>query len=125
VVSSEAPSDILTGNAVRAEIAAVPSGLGYPALRPEQQRLLAELVDVYLDRVRHRPPVPLQTLTFAWAGSTEPGQGHYYALRGEHFLVEYDNTQNGANHVHTVWRDSRRDWGEDLLAAHYRSAHPG
>lgn len=123
VVSPEAPLDILTGNAVRAEVAAVPTGIGYPTLGAEQQRLLAELVDVYLGRVRQRPHVQRETLTFAWAGSTEPGEGHYYAVRGEHFLVEYDNTQNDANHVHTVWRDSRRDWGEDLLATHYRSAH--
>lgn len=123
VVSAEAPADILTGNAVRPEIAAAPTGIGYTTLRPDQQRLMGDLLEVYLGRVRERPPVSPERLTFAWAGSTEPGQGHYYALRGEHFLVEYDNTQNGANHVHTVWRDSRRDWGEDLLAAHYRAAH--
>jgi hypothetical protein len=123
VVFAEAPTDILTGNAVRAEIAAVPTGIGYSSLRPDQQPLMADLLEVYLGRVRERPPVSPDRLTFAWAGSTEPGQGHYYALRGEHFLVEYDNTQNGANHVHTVWRDSRRDWGEDLLEAHYRAAH--
>lgn len=123
VVSGEPPTDILTGNAVRAEIAAVPTGIAYPHLRPDQQQLMAALVEVYLGRVRQRSPVSLEPLTFAWAGSTEPGEGHYYALRGTHFLVEYDNTQNGANHVHTVWRDLRRDWGEDLLAAHYRTAH--
>lgn len=123
VVSPEAPSDILTGNAVRAQVAAAPTGVAYSTLRPDQQRLMVDLLEVYLGRVRERPPVSPERLTFAWAGSTEPGEGHYYALRGEHFLVEYDNTQNGANHVHTVWRDARRDWGEDLLAGHYRDAH--
>jgi hypothetical protein len=123
VVSADAPSDILTRNAVRAEIAAVPSGIGHPALRADQQQLMSRLLEVYLGRVRHRPPVSLEQLTFAWAGSIQPGQGHYYALRGEQFLIEYDNTQNGANHVHTVMRDLDRDWGEDLLAAHYRAAH--
>lgn len=123
VVSEEPPADILTGNAVRAEVAAVPTGIGFSALGPDQRRLLTELARVYLGRVRRPPPVSLERLSFAWAGATEPGRGHYYALRAGDLLVEYDNTQNGANHVHTVVRDLRRDWGEDLLAAHYRAAH--
>ena len=47
----------------------------------------------------------LAAITFAWAGPLEPGLGHYYAVRGPAFLVEYDNTQNDANHIHAVWRD--------------------
>ena len=66
----------------------------------------------------------LADTTFAWAGPTEPGRGHYYAVRGPRLLIEYDNTQNGANHVHSVWRDLANDWGGDTLAAHYRSSHP-
>ena len=61
----------------------------------------------------------LDAVTFAWAGSLERGEGHYYAVRGPTFLLEYDNTQDDANHIHSVWRDLRRDWGGDLLAAHY------
>ena len=53
-----------------------------------------------------------------------PGEPHYYRLQGPSFLVEYDNTQNNANHIHTVWRDFEGDWGDDLLAGHYeRSPH--
>jgi hypothetical protein len=63
-------------------------------------------------------------------GGIEPGQGHYYRIQGGDFLVEYDNTQDGANHIHSVWRDKRGEWGRDLLAEHYRGAphhalHPG
>ena len=65
----------------------------------------------------------LDDLTFAWAGPEEPGHGHYYAVRGPRLLIEYDNTQDEANHIHAVWRDLRGDWGEDLLAAHYRRSH--
>jgi hypothetical protein len=43
---------------------------------------------------------------------------------GPHFLVEYDNTQNGANHIHAARRDLKNDWGEDALAGHYRQGHP-
>jgi hypothetical protein len=60
---------------------------------------------------------------FAWAGSEERGGPHYYRLQGPGFLVEYDNTQNQANHIHTVWRDLRDDWGDDLLARHYARSH--
>jgi hypothetical protein len=59
---------------------------------------------------------------FAWMGGLEKGQGHYYRVQGATFLIEYDNTQNGANHVHCVWREFRGDWGRDLLADHYRTA---
>ncbi len=66
----------------------------------------------------------------AWARSPSRGPGprsrgsaHYYAVRGETFLIEYDNTQDGANHAHTVWRDLQRDWGTDLLAEHHAAAH--
>ena len=64
-------------------------------------------------------------ITFAWAGPGEPGLGHYYAVRGPEFLIEYDNTQNDANHIHAVWRDLVTDWGGDALTAHYRAAHQG
>jgi hypothetical protein len=59
-------------------------------------------------------------LRFAWAGGTEVGQAHYYRIHGPTILVEYDNQQSNANHIHTVWRDLRHDFGGDLLAEHYR-----
>jgi hypothetical protein len=60
---------------------------------------------------------------FGWAGGLEPGQPHYYRIQGPSFLVEYDNVQNDANHIHTVWRDFAGDFGRDLLREHYRAAH--
>ena len=62
-------------------------------------------------------------IKFAWMGGTDKGQGHYYRIQGPTFLTEYDNTQNDANHIHSVRRDFNGDFGEDLLGAHYR-AHP-
>jgi hypothetical protein len=55
-------------------------------------------------------------------GATKPGEGHYYRVQGSTFLIEFDNTQNDANHIHCVWRDFNGDWGEDLLADHYRNS---
>jgi len=56
-------------------------------------------------------------------GSEKPGEGHYWRAQGPTFVVEYDCTQDRANHVHTVWRDFERDFGGDLLRAHYEAAH--
>lgn len=123
VIDHRAPEDIITRNAARAEITAVPTGLGAGDLGAQQRTRLAELVGLYTGRPAREVPVDLSTASFAWLGSTVPGEGHYYAVRADSLLVELDNTQNGANHVHSVVRDVTRDWGEDLLAAHYASAH--
>ena len=61
---------------------------------------------------------------FAWAGGTEKGDPHYYRVQTASFLIEYDDTQNNANHIHSVWRDFHGDFGEDLLKLHYQTSHP-
>jgi hypothetical protein len=132
MIDRTAPADILSGNGRRAQIASVPTGVAYAELDAAGRAALERLIGHYLDRAR--PEIAsaewdrirstgLDSVTFAWAGPGEPGRGHYYAVRGPRFLVEYDNTQNGANHIHAVWRDLANDWGEDLLAAHYASDH--
>jgi hypothetical protein len=62
----------------------------------------------------------LAAFRFAWAGSQTPGEAHYFRIHGPTTLIEHDNTQNGANHVHAVWRDLSDDFGRDALADHYR-----
>ena len=62
----------------------------------------------------------IEHIHFAWAGSTQPGKPHYYRIQGKTFLIEFDNTQNDANHIHTVWRDFDGDFGRDLLREHYK-----
>jgi hypothetical protein len=132
VVSPHAPDDIATRHDPVAEPGLVPAGLRHDALDRPQAKQLEALVRWYLGRA---PEVEADTawravveeglgaVSFAWAGSTSPGERHYYAVKGETFLLEYDNTQDGANHAHTVWRDLRRDWGTDLLAEHHAQAH--
>ena len=65
----------------------------------------------------------LDSLHFAWAGVTDRSAGHYYRIQGKTFVVEFDNTQNNANHIHTVWRNFTGDFGHDLLAEHYARDH--
>jgi len=107
---------------------AAPLGIAASQMTDSQRQLLDRLIDVYIDRL----PAPLAVLErtgaggpmhFAWAGEERPRLPHYYRLQGGSFLVEYDNTQDGANHVHAVWRDAERDFGEDLLRQHLARAH--
>jgi hypothetical protein len=65
-----------------------------------------------------------KNLNFAWAGVLERGGPHYYRVQSPTFLIEYDNTQNDANHIHSVWRDYNGDFGLDVLKAHYQTSHP-
>jgi hypothetical protein len=94
--------------------------------------MLTALLRAYLGRLPERDAGREQAkvtgaaaggLHFAWAGSTEPRQPHYYRIQGPRLLVEYDNTQRNANHVHTVWRDPHGDFGRDILADHYATSH--
>jgi hypothetical protein len=125
VVSDAAPEDILTGERPWAETAlGAPAGLAGAELRPEQRRRLRALAATYpkrltVDLARSRLidlDGQLDALHFAWAGDQRrrPGAAHYYRLQGPTFLVELDNTQNGANHVHSVWRDRQDDFGGGL-----------
>jgi hypothetical protein len=131
VVAPEAPADILTRAEHHVHLDAA-TGLAArdmdQAQRGALQRLLAEYVermppDVADVRMNQIEKAGTGHIHFAWAGAEAAGQPHYYRLQGPSFLVEYDNTQNGANHIHTVWRDVEVDWGEDLLAGHYARSH--
>ncbi|HKT01911.1 MAG TPA: DUF3500 domain-containing protein, partial [Rugosimonospora sp.] len=101
-----------------------PLGVPGRALGPSARALLDRLVAVYLDRLNpelaevEARRVDRDGLHFAWAGPAEPGQGHYYRVQADDLLIEYDNTQNGANHAHTVLRRPGRDFGGDPLAEH-------
>jgi hypothetical protein len=134
VVSAAAPTDILSGTGRVAATSHIPAGIRHANLGSTGQAALERLVRHYLDRLRPDAAAAawdrvagssLGDVTFAWAGSDQPGSGHYYAVRGQTFLVEYDNTQNGANHIHSVWRELDHDWGDDLLARHLATAHGG
>jgi hypothetical protein len=66
----------------------------------------------------------LDRIGFAWAGGAHRGARHYYCITAPDFLIEYDNTQDGGNHAHSVWRHLRHDFGADLLRLHYANQHP-
>lgn len=129
VIDAHAPNDILTTNTREAAIQA-DLGVSYAQLRGEQRALLMRLIEIHAGS--QDPHVAaarlaqlkdgLHLVKFAWMGALGRGAGHYYRIQGPTFLVEFDNTQNDANHIHTVWRDFKGDWGRDLLADHYKTA---
>lgn len=132
-LSEKAPDDIITGN--QRKISPLePAGISWVDLDENQRKLVWNLVETHVERARGEiAEADLKKITeagqekihFAWAGGLERGQGHYYRIQGPTFLVEYDNTQHNANHVHCVFRDFTEDFGEDLLMRHYEEAHSG
>jgi hypothetical protein len=127
LIAADAPDDILSKDAPRLDGSVQPEGIELASLTGVAGRLARELLDVYLGRLpEERQPSPgeLGDLHFAWAGPLDPGAGHYYRLQGPAFLVEYDNTQNDANHIHTVMRDAASDFGDDALRRHRADSHP-
>jgi hypothetical protein len=129
VIDAKAPGDMVTTNAVKIDPLS-PVGLQASAMSASQRDLLMKLVDVYAsampadvaaDRLAKMKRAGLEKIAFAWAGEAERGKPHYYRIQGPTFLVEYDNTQNNANHIHSVWRDFDGDFGRDLLREHLKS----
>ncbi len=130
IINADAPSDILTRDVPKVEFDAV-EGLAAESMETQQREVLMMLISEYIDRlpeeiaqIEHRKlrEGSLNDIHFAWAGGEARGAPHYYRLHGPFFFVEYDNTQNNANHIHSVWRHIEDDFGVDLLRLHYDKA---
>lgn len=127
----KAPYEIFT--AAESQVSPLDNvGIRYSALNDSQQKILKNLVEEYISAMpeelaaNRRQEIDKEgwdRLLFAWAGVTDRSAGHYYRVQGPEFLIEFDNTQNDANHIHTVWRDFDGDFGRDLLREHYKSSH--
>lgn len=131
ILSPTAPPDILSRALPKVEPGTA-EGLAARSMTLEQRNTLALLIHEYIDRLpselaaielKKMNKAALNAVHFAWAGPQERGKPHYYRLHGPFFFVEYDNTQNNANHIHTVWRNPKNDFGLDLLRLHYMQKH--
>jgi Protein of unknown function (DUF3500) len=109
-----------------------PVGILYSDLTPSQQKIFLQLLDVYVSNyelgfaktlMAKIKKAGVEKLSFGWAGSTNADGGQYYRIQGPMLLIEYDNTQNGGNHVHTAVRDLTNDFAEDILRDHYQKEH--
>ncbi len=126
IIDTTAPNDILTLAKVKIDPLS-PTGIPASALNASQRALLRKLIDVYTgymakdiaaDRLARIEKAGWDRVAFAWAGPVKRGQKHYYRVQGPTFLIEYDNTQNDGNHIHSVWREFKGDFGADLLREH-------
>jgi hypothetical protein len=131
IIAPKANREIVTGNSKRVSPLS-PEGISAKQLTPAQRDQLATLVKIYLGRWRAElfdqkwaeiEAAGIDNLSFAWAGGLERGEGNYYRIQGPTFLIEFDNTQNHANHIHTVFRDFKNDFGYTSLAEHYAKDH--
>lgn len=127
--------EIVTGNSRKASLEKM-DGLPLSEMTAEQRPLFLNLLQIYLSNYRvtlakqqlgRIEKAGLEQLRFAWAGDKTPelgdGKGWYYRIHGPMLLIEYDNSQNNANHIHTIVRDLTNDFGEDLLKEHYDRQH--
>ncbi len=120
ITDEKAPADILTDNHKRLPDlpAGQKNGLAVSKLNAKQKAILDELVMEYTgnlsdDLAAARLDVYKKStgqLNFAWSGGINKGDGHYYRLQSPTFIIEYNNTQNGGNHVHSVWREFGNDF---------------
>ena len=133
IIDTIAFKDILSFDKRKADIGQA-LGIGYAEMNAAQQKLLLHLIEIYVnrntklfarDQMDQIKQDNLNLLHFAWAGATTAalGKGTYYRIQGPSLLIEYDNSQNNANHVHSVLRDLKNDFGGDLLLEHYRQSH--
>lgn len=131
IYTNKAPADIITAADRKARLL-TPDGLPLSKMNSAQKEILWDIVKEYV--FRHREDAAWEDLEqirkvksdkifFAWAGGTERGEGHYYRVQGPTFLIEYDNTQNNANHPHAVYRNLQNDFGDDMLKRHYDASH--
>jgi hypothetical protein len=129
LIKDEAFSEILTRNDPKVAPLAL-EGLAASGMSEGERAQLRRVLNLYVGRMTADAAkdqwarierAGFEKLRFAWAGGIEEGQPHYYRIHGPTLLVEYDDTQNGANHIHTVYRDLERDLGGDALGAHYRA----
>jgi hypothetical protein len=127
--SDQAPRDMVTGENREAKMLET-VGITYADMTPAQRRLLERVMDAYLGRVAPElakarldavQKAGMDKVTFGWAGTLDVGGPHYYRVQGPTFLIEYDNVQNNANHIHSVWRDFDGDFGRDILREHYKT----
>jgi hypothetical protein len=133
VINTTAPNEIVTNNQLDIKPLS-PDGLKVSAMTPAQRTLLMNVIDAYAglmtadvaaQRMAKIKAAGIENIGFAWAGPLERGALHYYRVQGPTFLIEFDNTQNNGNHVHSIWRDFNGDFGRDLLREHIKTAHLG
>lgn len=130
LIATEAPADVLTVPGAKIDLGA-PAGVAASDMTKAQRQMLMRLIRMYADNLRPDMAAAemkaireagVGKIHFAWAGGAKRGEGHYYRIHGPTFIIEYDNTQNGANHVHAVWHSLTNDFDLETLRRHHESS---
>ena len=131
VYTTDAPKELILVPKVKIK-PLDPAGIAWGKLDAKQQDALWILIQEYANRLRGElagqdlakaEKAGKDKISFAWAGGLERGEPHYYRVQSPTFVIEYDNVQNGANHVHSVWHDPASSFGEDILRLHHEAEH--
>jgi hypothetical protein len=118
VVGPTAP-DVTTGpNSAQIDSPKL-EGLAVDQLSTDQRQHLTDIVRAYaatfpapveailLDQLARSEP----TLHIAWTGPLDRSQNHAFRILGPSLLIDFNNTQNGVNHIHTFYRGVGADFG--------------
>jgi hypothetical protein len=135
VIAEDAPLDILTYNSSKVALPRE-EGLRGGQMNGPQKEMLISLITEYTSQVRDDIADKgvgkvlnqiredgVENFHFAWSGGTDHGQKHYYRVHSGDFVIEYDNRQDEANHIHSVLRDVENDFGIDVLREHLLLFH--
>lgn len=126
IIYDDAPFDILTYNSAR-PVFPKEEGLPGSQMSGTQQELMMAVISEYIagirddvaaDKMAQVREKGLANFHFAWGGGTERFSKHYYRIHADNFVIEYDNRQNEANHIHSVLRDVENDFANDVLREH-------
>ncbi|PCJ93374.1 MAG: hypothetical protein COA50_13860 [Flavobacteriaceae bacterium] len=129
VISGDTPGDIITDPASTGRIDTY-YGIKAVDMTMAQKNILERLIKEYINNMEFEKATSamqtikksgIDTIYFAWIGSHEPNKPHYYLINGPDFLIEYDNVgfQKDGNHIHSIWREKGKNFGEDILKTHY------
>ena len=131
IVNPTAYEEILTAASRKAALQGQPSGLVASKMNATQFDALMALMEEYARNVPdelaegrlEQINKAARNIYFAWSGGINSSDPRYYRVQTPSFLIEFDDTQDNANHIHSVWRDFGGDFGEDLLQQHYAASH--
>lgn len=104
-----------------------PVGLPAAKMTEKQRILLVQLIQSYADRLPSDVAKAemdqvkeggVEKIYFGYSGGNRIGQPHTYRVQGPTFLIDFnceqtDSLNNPGNHIHSVFRNLRRDFALD------------
>jgi hypothetical protein len=134
-IAADLPGEVFTA-AFRDNFELKYEGIRADGLSSGQQRLLFEVLETYVGRIRPgHAAVRLDEVKrhvaethFAWMGGADEDSVFYYRIHSPVILIEFDHQRGIAfdndapsrHHIHTVVRTPNgNDYGRDLLRQHH------